>query len=371
MDRSRGACPGGRGIRARTAALTAWAAGLILGLAGAPAPTPAASPPKPAAPPRSAPAAGEVATVKVGVLATLTSGPLFIAMERGYFQEQGIKVVPEILDTGPRMIPALATGQLDASSGAISAGLFNAVARGIKIKLVAQQATSTPGHGNVAMFVRKDLLDRGVFKDYRDMKGKKVGITSKASQSEVLLDKALAKGGLKVSDVGVVELTVADMAAAFTTRALDIGFINEPTATATEDKGFAVRWKTGDLIYPNQQFTVWMYSERFAAERPEVGIRLMAAILRGTRDFVEAFDKRQDKASVVDILIRHTPITDRPLYERMITAGMNPNGYLDVRALEADQDWYVARGYVPTKVPMNQLVDHTFVERALLLIGTY
>jgi NitT/TauT family transport system substrate-binding protein len=311
------------------------------------------------------------ATVRVGVLASLTSGPYFIAMERGYFRDQGIEVISETFDTGPKMIPSLATGQLDVGSGAISAGLFNAVARDISIKLVAHQAASTPGHGNIAMFVRKDLLDSGAFKDFPDMKGKRVGITSKASQSELLLDKALQKGGLEMSDVEVVELTVADMAAAFTTRSLDIGFINEPTATATSDKGFAVRWKGGDEIYPNQLFTTWMYSERFAKERPDVGVGFMAAILRGTRDFVEAFDKGKDKKAIVDIMVRHTPVTDRGLYDRMVTAGMDPNGHLDVRALEADEDWYVARGYVQSKVPVNQLVDHSFVDRALELIGKY
>jgi NitT/TauT family transport system substrate-binding protein len=311
------------------------------------------------------------ATVKVGVLASLTSGPFFIAIERGYFREQGIEVVSETFDTGPKMVPSLATGQLDVGSGAISAGLFNAVARDISIKLVAHQAASIPGHGNIAMFVRKDLLDSGAFKDYPDLKGKKVGITSKASQSELLLDKALEKGGLDMSEVQVVEMTVADMAAAFTTKSLDIGFINEPTATATVDKGFAVRWKGGDEIYPNQLFTTWMYSERFAKERPDVGVGFMAAILRGTRDFVEAFDKGKNKEAIVDILVRYTPVTDRGLYDRMVTAGMNPNGYLDVRALEADQDWYVARGYVQSKVPVNQLVDHSFVDRALELIGKY
>jgi NitT/TauT family transport system substrate-binding protein len=269
------------------------------------------------------------------------------------------------------MVPSLATGGLDVGSGAISAGLFNAVSRDISLKLVAQQASSTPGHGNIAMFVRTDLIDSGAFKDYPDMKGKKVAVTAKASQSEVLLDRALQKGGLQLSDVEEVELAVGDMAAAFTTKNLDIGFINEPTATATVDKGFAVRWKGGDEIYPNQLFTTWMYSEKFARERPEVGVKFMAAVLRGTRDFIEAFDKGKDKQAIVDIMVRHTPVTDRSLYDRMFTAGMDPNGVIDTRALEADQDWYIAHGQVTQKVRVDDFVDQGFVERAVQLIGRY
>jgi NitT/TauT family transport system substrate-binding protein len=161
------------------------------------------------------------------------------------------------------------------------------------------------------------------------------------------------------------------MAAAFTTRNLDIGFINEPTATATVDKGFAVRWKGGDEIYPNQLFTTWMYSEKFARERPDVGVKFIAAIMRGTRDFIDAFDKGKDKAAIVDIMVRHTPVTDRSLYDRMFTAGMDPNGVIDTRALEADEDWYVSHGQVSQKVRVEDFVDPSFVERAVQLIGPY
>jgi NitT/TauT family transport system substrate-binding protein len=318
-----------------------------------------------------APATSSGSLVKVGLLASLTTGPYFIAQERGYFRDYGVDVSDEVFDTGAKMVPSLATGGLDVGSGAISAGLFNAASRDISLKLVAQQASSTPGHGNIAMFVRKDLIDSGAFKDYPDMQGKKVAVTAKASQSEVLLDHALQKGGLQLSDIEEIELSVGDMAAAFTTKNLDIGFINEPTATATVDKGFAVRWKGGDEIYPNQLFTTWMYSEKFARERPDVGVKFMAAIMRGTRDFIDAFDKGKDKAGIVDIMVRHTPVTDRSLYDRMVTAGMDPNGVIDTRALEADEDWYVSHGQVTQKVRVADFVDPSFVERAVQLIGPY
>jgi NitT/TauT family transport system substrate-binding protein len=345
--------------------------GLVLLFAIACSPGAAPLPPT-QAPAATQPAANNAASlVKVGLLTSLTSGPYYIAQERGYFRDQGIDVNDEVFDTGAKMVPSLATGGLDVGSGAISAGLFNAVSRDISLKLVAQQASSTPGHGNIAMFVRKDLIDSGAFKDYPDMKGKKVAITAKASQSEVLLDRALQKGGLQLSDVEEVELGVGDMAAAFVTGNLDIGFINEPTATATIDRGFAVRWKGGDEIYPSQLFTTWMYSEKFARERPEVGVKFMAAIMRGTRDFIDAFDKGKDKSAIVDIMVRHTPVTDRALYDRMVTAGMDPNGVIDTHALEADEDWYVSHGQVSQKVNVQDFVDPTFVERATQLIGPY
>ena len=54
------------------------------------------------------------------------------------------------------MVAPLGTGQLDAGAGSASAGLYNAVARGIKIKIVADKASSAPGYGATKILVRKD-----------------------------------------------------------------------------------------------------------------------------------------------------------------------------------------------------------------------
>src|SRR5437879_3189994 len=125
----------------RRAALIALAFALLL-LGAACAPAPAAAPAKataapaasgatggasaaPAASPPTAPEAGGAttaaapapATVKVGVVRTLTEAGIYIAMERGYFAEQGITLDLENFDTAAKAVPAVSTNQVDISSG--------------------------------------------------------------------------------------------------------------------------------------------------------------------------------------------------------------------------------------------------------------
>src|SRR3989304_5031379 len=70
--------------------------------------------PKPSESPKAPP---PPATVKVGLINSATDAPTLIAMEQGYFKEQGITIQPEIFDSASRMIPPLASGQLDVGAG--------------------------------------------------------------------------------------------------------------------------------------------------------------------------------------------------------------------------------------------------------------
>src|SRR5581483_12439123 len=81
-------------------------------------------------------------TLKVGTQHVATDGPMYIAQEKGYFKDQGLNV--QFTDVnGEEAISSVATGQLDISVGAIYAGLFNAIGRGLEIRLVATKGSIT------------------------------------------------------------------------------------------------------------------------------------------------------------------------------------------------------------------------------------
>ena len=78
--------------------------------------------------------------VRIGINGVISDAPFFIATEKGYFAEQGIKPDFVPFDAGPKMIAPLGAGQLDVAGGAASAGLFNAAARGIISRLLRTEA---------------------------------------------------------------------------------------------------------------------------------------------------------------------------------------------------------------------------------------
>jgi len=78
-------------------------------------------------------------TVKLGDLAAISNAAVYIAIEKGFFKEQG--VVTEIANfaSAAKQVPALVAGELEVSVGSASAGLFNAVAQQAPFRIVADK----------------------------------------------------------------------------------------------------------------------------------------------------------------------------------------------------------------------------------------
>ena len=309
--------------------------------------------------------------VRIGLTPVTSAAAVYLGLDRGYFAEEGLDVSLVPFDSGAQMIPLLGTGQLEVGSGAVNAGLFNAVLRGVPLRMVAAQSVNTPGHGSVILSVRQDLVDDGTVRDYADLRGRRIGLSSFASANEQLLDVALGLGGLTLQDVDVTLIPLPDMAPALANRSLDAAVQVEPTATAAVELGVAARWRTADQLYPNMMTSTWVYGPAFATQQPEAAQRFMLGLLRGTRDYLNAVDRGSDREAVVQTLIRHTTVKDRGLYDRMILPGLAPDLAIDADALQSDVLWYVQRGHVTEPLRAADTVANQFVEYALARLGRY
>ncbi|HLI26373.1 MAG TPA: ABC transporter substrate-binding protein [Chloroflexota bacterium] len=332
---------------------------------------PASAPPTPSTSPLAASAAAPArAAVKVGVTPLLTVSGLYVALERGYFQEQGLDVTTENISDPTNMVPSLATGQIDVGNGALSAGLWNAIARGADVRLVALQSSVRPGLPGSAYIVRKQDLDSGVFTDFASLRGKRVSINGRGNFTHIVLVKALEQGGLTQADVDLVDMGQPDAAVALANGSIDVATLSEPIRTGVLAQGFAAVWKDFSEIYPGQQATAWVYSPQFARERPDAGRRFMVALLQGIRDLYDAFNKDIGRDSILDILTKYLSVRDRALYATM-RLGVDPNGEFDVELLQNDVDWYVAYGFSPQRVDVTRAIDRQFVDYALQQLGRY
>src|ERR1700759_3227311 len=114
----------------------------------------------------------------IGTIGASSDAPLFIADAMGYYAEQGLKVKFVRFDSAAKSIPSVGSGEVDVGSGASSAGLYNAAARGIGIKIVADKARNAKGYGFQAIMARTDLIDSGKVKSIKDLKGFKFAISA-------------------------------------------------------------------------------------------------------------------------------------------------------------------------------------------------
>ena len=379
----------------RRAALIALAFGLLL-LGAACAPLPAAAPAKAtaapaasgapagasAAPAASAPTAPQAggaaaagapapATVKVGVVRTLTEAGIYIGMERGYFAEQGITLDLENFDTAAKAVPAVSTNQVDISSGVLSAGLFNAIERGVDIKITGPVSRQEADLSSNVILVRKDLIDSGAVRTYADLKGRVFAAPTRGSTIEYSIDLAMRHDGLTADDLEWVELGFPDQLPAYANGAIDAGYNTEPTPTIAVNQGLAVKWRRVGDSAPGLQFTVLMYAPQFGNERNDVARRWMVAYLKGLRDYADAVKKDIGRQAMFELLSRTTTLKDMSLYQQVGWANLDPNGRMNLESLDDQVRWYLEKGQIRTLPDMSRIVDLQYVDYARGVLGEY
>lgn len=360
---------------------------VVVPLASCTAATPAATPaakPTPAAAPAATPAPAATSasaaqdkpldppfTVKLGTLPIFSAVSIYTAIEKGFFKEQGLNIELVNFDTAAKMTAPLSTGELHVGAGAISAGFFNALQRGLLLKVIADYNSAVKPPSTLAFVARKDLMDAGALKDFSDWKGKTVSLNALGITSEIYLDVALKKGGLTVKDINVVMVPFDQVAIAMANKSVDISLSNEPFITMGIDQGFLVRLKDVAELEPGGQISVIFYSPVFARDNPEAARRWALAYLRGIRYYTKDLQTKEGKAEIIGILGKYLTVKDPTFYERVIFPTSNPDGFVNEKSIAAHLEWYVANGQVKEKTDLATVIDNQYVEYAIGKLGKY
>src|SRR5579884_246881 len=360
---------------------------LALGLAAgctAPAGRPATSAGAPAAGERAAgqgapasaapgPTAGFAAarlpapvTVKFGYVPLLSGGPVFVALERGYFEELNLQLDMIRFNSGALMVAPLASNELDLGAGGISPGLFNALVRDVRLRIIGDGSSSHPGYGTSILLVRKDLWDAGAIRTPQDLRGRRVSFATEGSPIDYVMRNLLYQHGLTMDDMEVVRLTSADVPVGFQNRAVDLAMAAEPFPTQAESVGMAVKWLDDGDIVPGMQISAILASERFVSQ-PEVARAFMVAYVRAIREYLAANAGRADEGMLAAI----SKWTTVPV-DTIRVAGapyFRPSGRVDIDDLNRQQEFWIREGVMREKADLSSVVDLQYAEYANSLLG--
>ncbi len=333
----------------------------------------AAAPTTAAAPQASAPtsAAAPPARVKVrmGKLPTVSDSGMHLAVEKGYFAEEGLDIESIPFDSAAQMVAPLGAGQLDAGGGSTSAGLYNAISRELPLKIVADKGSFPPGAGWLTLLVRPDLADQ--IRDYGDLRGRKIAINQFGTTNDIAIETALKKGGATLQDVELVQLPFADMNTALANRNVDVALQNEPFLATAVEQGIGVKFHSIDEFYPYMQFSVILYGPHFVRDNPDAARRWMVAYLRGVRDYNDAINKGINKDETVRLIMKQVTIRDASLFDKMAPIGLDPDGKVNAEGVRSDLRWFVDRGLVQNPPDLDRVLDPSFAEYAVSRLGPY
>jgi NitT/TauT family transport system substrate-binding protein len=291
--------------------------------------------------------------------------PLTIAERRGYFTKEGLAVEINDFQGGGKALEALVGGSADVGCGAYEHTLYMA-AKGLSIKAVALQANSF----GLVVGIQKDKAPS--YRELKDLKGMKIGVTGVGSASHVGLKMLLSKAGLSDSDVSVIAVGGGPAAiAAVSTGRLD-AIANFDPAISLLQRDNAIKTildtrRAKDLDY--------LYGGPFAASAFYMDSRFVEKNPRTTQAFANAIGSALawlGKASTDEIVDAVPPeyyAGDRALYRAMIESNrerVSPDGRISAEAanltlknLAAFEDTMKS-----AKIDVSRTYDNTFIERA-------
>jgi len=149
--------------------------------------------------------------VRYGGSAWLGHYPAYLAMEYGYFKEAGIEQDWQNFRSTSSRMAAFMSGDLDVGcSGIVSAMAL--MARGAKHFSIVAIPDS---FGRV-----EGLLVRDSIRTFKDLKGKKIGVTFASSTHTLVLD-ILNQAGLNLNDVTVLNVPAPELPAAIQSGQVD------------------------------------------------------------------------------------------------------------------------------------------------------
>ncbi len=172
-------------------------------------------------------------------------------------KEDGIKV--ELIKYGswPELLDALNSDRVDGASVLIELAM-KSKQEGIGIKAVAL------GHKDGNVLIVSNDID-----SVEDLKGKNFAIPHRQSSHNILLNDALAKGGLTVDDINITELAPTEMPSALAAGTIDGYCVAEPFGAMGVSLGVGKVLYSSEELWENSLCCGLVLTDKFIEERPE------------------------------------------------------------------------------------------------------
>lgn len=205
---------------------------------------------------------------RIGLGPWVGFGPLYLAKEKGYFDEAGLDIDLIVLTGLAERNSALKAGRIDALAAPVDYFVLSAGHR-LATTIVMAIDESAGGDGIVA---RKDI------KRFEDLRGKKVAF-QRGLPSEFFLRALLQQHGVKLEEMKFTDLETADAGTAFIAGKVDAAVVWEPWLTQAKERG------NGHVLastreYPGLIVDCLAFTKEVVARSPQDVQKIVSAVLK-------------------------------------------------------------------------------------------
>jgi NitT/TauT family transport system substrate-binding protein len=287
--------------------------------------------------------------------ANITYLTFYAAKEKGYYKEEGLDV-EFILMPASLASTAVLTGDID-YNGAVT-GVVAAAVTGQPIKAVIFTMRS-PVQG---------LMAKSEIKDLQQLKGKKIGVSSPGSTTDLATRSVLRQRSMEFGrDYSIVYVaTEGGRLAALDSGVIDAAMLSVPENILARQKGFNELAFSADFIeFPQNGFGT---STKKIKENPDEIQRMVRATLRGLMFVADT----KNKDASLDTIMKNWGVKSRPMAAEMydyMARAMLRDGSISMNGLQALVDQQRESSKVTEPIAAAQVIDYSFVEKARKELG--
>lgn len=301
----------------------------------------------------------ELQEVKVGeVTRSIFYAPQYVAIEKGFFEEEGLKVELSTIPGGDKTMTALLSGGIDvALVGSETSIYVTAQGANDPIKNFAQ-LTQTDG----TFLVSREKIDNfswDMLKDSTFLGQRKGGMPQMAGEF------VLKKHGIDPhNDLELIQnIEFANISTAFASGTGDFVQLFEPTASVFEKEGVGYIVASFGTESGHLPYTTFMTKESFIDSDPETVEKFTRAIKKA-QDWVYA-NSADDVAKVIQPFFEDTEVdlitTVVERYRAQESFAKDP--ILDEEEWNNLQDVMEEAGELPRRMDYQELVNTSFAEK--------
>lgn len=310
--------------------------------------------------------------VSVAALHFVSSAPIFIAKDKGYFAAEGLDVEIKFFNAAQPVAVAVAAGDADFGVTGLTAGFYNLAAKGA-LKIIAAQSREQPGYDFVAYVVSNKAWDAG-FRKVSQYPGKTVGITQVGSTFNYNMGMLAEKLHFPLSSVTLKPLqSVPNMVAALKGNQVDSVLLPNNIALGL------VAQHAGHIIGYVWQETPWQLGALFtstadATHHRDLVQRFVRAYQKACADYAAAFLQRDASGkrvfgakadALIPILQKY--VQPRPSRARVLASVsyIDPQARLEVADIYRQVAWYQKMGMVDRSASARSMLDLSFIPHQL------
>lgn len=250
--------------------------------------------------------------------------PFVMALQKGFFLEQGINLNIKVVSGGDALAQAMGRGEIQVGRMG-SPPFLTAVGNGIlQGKIIASSVIHNLEH--FVLVVRPDI------QELAELRGTTVGVLSRGSCDGHLMKLALEQAGLNPErDVHYRELhenylTIDGLASGELSAQLAV----EPLVSLGEQQGLLRVVEPISRIVPHFHWGLLVAREDFIAEQPQLLRKLLRGYLKGAQYCVA------HPAETTEMVCNYMPGYEETTIEKAVTRALpiwNTNGLIDMEGL--------------------------------------